>query len=458
MKKIFKAFLDRIVHWLIAYNWRVVGTWIFLLIVLEAYEIFYSQDSFDNPFHQIELFIYIIILIFVGVLVDYLKIAYAAEKRNFDLLEIKHKISSELTEIEGWDLLIPKLVEIPGKFVAVVASCVRLNNPISGNFEMAAEWVDDGISGVEWNQDCPSRFLNQDNNTSIYSLSSTNLASGEGAGEIEREFCLPITYTNDLLALIQFRLRSSETISEEQRLMLESIIPEIALSLKANLEHKKLFEYKQTQLALSERHAISNYLHDKLSPNLAFLNLKLDQFISGEAQQSIDSGVSELHQMKEATNQSYDIVRKIIETIHTETKPRLFSLVDSQVKRVSKRSHIDISLEKKGKELPILPETQRTVFNVLQEALTNIERHSNAKTAKVVVEWGEDELTVRISDDGIGFDPNNLGGSEHLGLEIMRERVERLNGRVNIFSESNKGTDVTIFVPIEIDHGEKIKS
>lgn len=457
MKKIFKTILDRIVNWLLLHNWFVVGSFIMFLIALEVYEVIYTHDHLGNPFHLIELSMYIILLFFLGVLVDHLKVANAAQKHNFDMLQFRHKISLELTEIEEWDMLIPNLVEFPGKIVPVAASCIYLFNQISGNFELEAEWLDDDVSNAGWNQECPSRFLNQGDMVSLYTLSSKVISQDEGSEIVQTDFCLPITYSNDLLALIHFRLRPGETISEEQKLILESIAPEIALALKANLEQKKLFEFRQTQLALSERHAISNYLHDNLSPNLAYLKLKLDYFISGKAQKSIDNGVSELQQMKEATDQSYDIVRKIIEAIHAKTTPHLINLIDAHIKKVSNRAGIDILLEKKGTEIPALPETQRAVFNVFLEALNNIEKHSRAKTAKVLVEWGESDLSVKISDDGIGFTPQSINGTEHLGLKIMQERIESVHGRVDITSAVNTGTVVSIFVPLQDGQGERTR-
>jgi len=323
---------------------------------------------------------------------------------------------------------------------------VQIFNPISQSFDLVSEWWDELVPKVDWTQECPRGFLKQHDKVSVYISASNDIENGARS---KQEYGLPIAFTNNLLALIQFRLRTGENISDEQKLMLESVEPEIALALKANQEQKKLFELRQTQLALSERHAISNYLHDNLSPNLAFLNLKIDQFIAGEAQQTIDHGVSELRQMKTATNQSYDIVRKIIETIHTETTPHLINLIDAHIKKVSKRSKIDISLEKRGRELPALPETQKAVFNVFQEAINNVERHSQANSAKVLVEWGESDLTVKISDDGVGFDPQTNNASNHLGMVIMRERIESVNGQVEVTSTVKSGTEVNIFVPLE---------
>lgn len=450
MKNNISKVFDRVFTWLGLRNWQVILSLFFFIISLQIFEVFIKNESLSDPFHLIEVASFTIVLIFLGAIINSLKKSKESQSRTMQILKFKYTTSLELTEIEDWEMVIPKLVEFPGKIVPVVASCIHLYNHISGNFELVAEWSDDDVSDVDWNQDCPSKFLNQGDKASLYTHSSNMLPQGEGSGKLQLEFCLPIIYTNDLLALLQFRLGPGETISEEQKLMLESIVPEIALALKANLEHKKLFEFRQTQLALSERHAISTYLHDNLSPNLAYLKLKLDYFISGEAQQSMDNGVSELKQMKEATNQSYDIIRKIIETIHPKTTPHLINLIDAYIKKVSNRTGVDILLEKRGKELPALPETQRVVFNVFQEALNNLEKHSKAESAKVLVEWGESDLTVKISDDGIGFNPQITNGTEHLGLEIMRERIESVDGRVDVTSSVNTGTVVSIFVPLQI--------
>ncbi|MDK2814269.1 MAG: two-component system, NarL family, sensor histidine kinase DegS, partial [Thermoanaerobacter sp.] len=79
-------------------------------------------------------------------------------------------------------------------------------------------------------------------------------------------------------------------------------------------------------------------------------------------------------------------------------------------------------------------------------ALTNIKKHSKAKNASVKFEFGMRFISIIIKDDGIGFDKENIG--QGYGLMGMRERIEILNGKFEISSFKNNGTQIYISIPV----------
>jgi signal transduction histidine kinase len=62
--------------------------------------------------------------------------------------------------------------------------------------------------------------------------------------------------------------------------------------------------------------------------------------------------------------------------------------------------------------------------------------------------WKEECLNMSIADDGIGFDPQNLDGSKHFGLDIMQERVYKVGGQIDVQSATGSGTEINISVPV----------
>ena len=86
------------------------------------------------------------------------------------------------------------------------------------------------------------------------------------------------------------------------------------------------------------------------------------------------------------------------------------------------------------------------LYRIVQEAMTNVARHSRAKTVSVVFEWREPLLRLMIRDDGAGFRSRNVGDrpSNHLGIEGMRQRASMLGGAFDIKSEPNKGTLIEV--------------
>jgi signal transduction histidine kinase len=96
------------------------------------------------------------------------------------------------------------------------------------------------------------------------------------------------------------------------------------------------------------------------------------------------------------------------------------------------------------------PEVERAIYRVVQEALTNIARHSRARSGRVRLAIGTPTIRVVVEDDGIGFDPAEVerpGRRRGLGLLGMRERVTQLRGRLNIDSAPTRGTRIEAALP-----------
>jgi signal transduction histidine kinase len=99
--------------------------------------------------------------------------------------------------------------------------------------------------------------------------------------------------------------------------------------------------------------------------------------------------------------------------------------------------------------LDSLTDGQRTcIYRVVQEALTNCARHAKASNVLVSVSTEEGNIDVVIHDDGVGFNATNTGGG--LGLLGMTERVQALDGYLNISSQPNAGTTIRVQIPISI--------
>jgi signal transduction histidine kinase len=91
---------------------------------------------------------------------------------------------------------------------------------------------------------------------------------------------------------------------------------------------------------------------------------------------------------------------------------------------------------------------------VAQEALANVARHSGANKAEVDLIFTADTLTLRVADDGRGFDPAQDPG-EGFGLQSMRERLMRLGGRVEVESAPGEGTRITCVCPLDATGKDK---
>jgi signal transduction histidine kinase len=434
-------------HWLI-----IVGV-TFLILLFEIIELHYKDESFTDPFHLIELVVYFMILAVVGILVNYLEEAKNAKEHTLEVLNTKHRISLDLIKPEDWEYLTTKLVELPGKIAAVEASQLLIRNHHTGQLELITTWVHEDSTGkVNFDHDCQKCIVKQENTR--YSFQPCAQGSELGNSTLlEREYCLPLVYADQLLAVI--KVKAAKELSPHQVEIFESIQPELSLALKASQEQNILSELQQTKTALAERHTISNYLHDNLSQNLAYLCLKLEQLSDDDDFHSISSVKTDIERMKETANQSYEIVRSTIETIYPKTTPRLINLFSEYAQKISQRAKFQISLTKEGDPLPILPEIQQAVFYVFQETLSNIEKYAQADQVDITILWREDSLSVTVADNGIGFDSQSVDGHKHFGLKIIQERIEKLNGQLEVISSENAGTTVTFSIPVRLPLRER---
>jgi signal transduction histidine kinase len=94
-------------------------------------------------------------------------------------------------------------------------------------------------------------------------------------------------------------------------------------------------------------------------------------------------------------------------------------------------------------------EVRAVIYRIVQEAIANVRKHSEAENVEIVLEPRQGGVLARIRDDGVGFDIEQIGesGSEHVGLSNMRERAEMAGGWCRISSAFGAGTVVELWVP-----------
>jgi PAS domain S-box-containing protein len=210
------------------------------------------------------------------------------------------------------------------------------------------------------------------------------------------------------------------------------------------------------QLALAEeeeRRRLARELHDEVGQHLTALGLGL-QALSDVAPPGSDAD-------RRATNlrELADTLGRELHGIAVRLRPRalddfgLEEALRSYAVEWSRRSGIvlDLHAPEQGERLPALVES--AIYRIIQEALTNVARHSGAARAGVVLERREAYLQVIVEDDGQGFDPKRAArmrgeGAPALGLLGIRERAALLGGTMQIESTPDCGTTLFVRVPI----------
>ncbi len=114
---------------------------------------------------------------------------------------------------------------------------------------------------------------------------------------------------------------------------------------------------------------------------------------------------------------------------------------------VERQTGVEIAYEKSGQAFLVGGTPAIHIYRIVQEAINNVTRHSNAKQAWVRLRFLPDNLEIEVEDHGVGFTTSN--GRQGIGLVAMRERAELLNGTIQFSRPAEGGTLVRLRVPKE---------
>ena len=126
-------------------------------------------------------------------------------------------------------------------------------------------------------------------------------------------------------------------------------------------------------------------------------------------------------------------------------KMELIPALTNYLKSYETQTHIKTGFSVSGDEMALFPRTKIFLFRIVQEALSNVEKHAKAQQADVHLRIDPDRLTVTITDDGIGFDTRAAAAG--FGLTSMRERARAIGAHLVVRSAPGRGTTVALTVP-----------
>ncbi|GAB4459517.1 MAG: HAMP domain-containing protein [Anaerolineales bacterium] len=195
-----------------------------------------------------------------------------------------------------------------------------------------------------------------------------------------------------------------------------------------------------------ERRRIARELHDSTSQNLTSLIVGLRMMEAQCAHCASPTKAADLrevasHTLEEVHDLSMRLRPRVLDDLGLAAA--LERLAHEWQARYKIPVDVVIQLDER------LPgEIETALYRIVQEALTNIARHAQAKSASLLIEKRGGSVRAIVEDDGVGFDPSAQRGERHLGLLGMRERAELLGGTLTIESTPQQGTSVFIEIPL----------
>jgi len=203
-----------------------------------------------------------------------------------------------------------------------------------------------------------------------------------------------------------------------------------------------------------ERRRIARELHDEAGQSLTALLVGLRTI---QESRTIAEAAELAQRLRGIAAQTLDEVGRLSRGLHPSILDEvgLPAAVTRHAQEFAHLHGVALDLRIEGLESEILPPlVQTTVYRVLQEALTNVAKHADARSVSVRLVRGKATVELRVQDDGAGFDPAagdeaaaGDRGDRHLGLQVIRERAALLGGSVEVESRAGAGTTITAHFP-----------
>jgi PAS domain S-box-containing protein len=223
---------------------------------------------------------------------------------------------------------------------------------------------------------------------------------------------------------------------------------------KLSIYHEKL-RAMASKLSLAEeqeRRRIATEVHDHIGQNLAFAKIQLGTLLESDSSSGIRTTVDEVSNLVDEAIQD---TRSLISEL---ASPILYELgfvpaVQWLTQKIGKRHHITIDFDDDGQPKPLSDDIRVLLFQAVRELLANVVKHAQADKAKVSITRNADHIQVDVSDNGIGFDPAEIGPDAdqggRFGLFSIQQRLEPLSGHMEITSKPGQGAKVTLTGPLE---------
>ncbi|MED4754651.1 sensor histidine kinase [Brevibacillus choshinensis] len=229
-------------------------------------------------------------------------------------------------------------------------------------------------------------------------------------------------------------------------------LSKIGEALESAKQHQ-LMGLKVIQAQEEERKRVAREIHDGPAQSMANVVLRSEIVERMLKNERILEAQMELHELKEMVRMSLSDVRRIIFDLRPMALDDLglVPTLQKYIQTCEERIESSIDLVVFGVEPPLRSSVKAAIFRLVQECLNNVDKHAQANSVQVKLEFVQDSLSLVVKDDGVGFDlEKRLANGGSFGLLGMKERVQLLEGSVDLQSAPGDGTKVIFQIPLKM--------
>jgi signal transduction histidine kinase len=256
---------------------------------------------------------------------------------------------------------------------------------------------------------------------------------------------VPLLVQGKLVGALTLAAWEVREITQEELSLLTAISQQVGMAVV----NAQLYEKAEQAGVTTERTRLARELHDSVTQLLYSVTLYAEA-----AAELLDSGETEtaaghLRELRDTAQEALREMRLLIYQLHQPALGQggLAAALQARLDAVEARSGMHTKMQLEGVE-NLSTQAQMELYNITQEALNNALKHAHANGVRIDLHFGEAATILEIYDDGVGFEAKDetLGGG--FGISGMRERAQKIGGRLQIESSPGKGTKVSVEVPV----------
>jgi hypothetical protein len=214
-------------------------------------------------------------------------------------------------------------------------------------------------------------------------------------------------------------------------------------SIKANAEKELL----KTRLEIQEQtfQYISRDIHDNIGQFISLAKLQLNTLDFNQ----LASAKNKIADSADLLTQALDDLRDLSRSLSSDLirSNGLEAAIESQIAYLKKLGVVEVRFAVKGENRFMDEQTEIFILRIIQEAINNIVRHSDAHKVNVLLSYEQSQLSLSVEDDGMGFDPSAAINPKSAGIHNMTKRAGLIGATLDIHSTPGEGTTVNLSVP-----------
>jgi two-component system nitrate/nitrite sensor histidine kinase NarX len=247
------------------------------------------------------------------------------------------------------------------------------------------------------------------------------------------------------LGFFNLHFRKAKTFDAREQALLETL----GQLLGTAVENLRLGEREREMAVSEERNLVAQGLHDSIAQGLNFLNLQVQMLDQSVRDGKIDDVAEIVPMLHTGVQESYEDVRELLHNFRSRlVEGNLVGALETTIDKFRRQTGIAAELVADIDGAPFPREQQLQLLFIVQEALSNVRKHAGASRVQVRLEDRHD-FNLTIEDNGTGFNQDDLAdkGDTHVGIDIMRERAQRIDAALSLSSVPGTGTTVKLTLP-----------